>query len=105
VRLFFRGSATPAAVVPLDSLSPPDELALGAPCQVLHVADVAWPRLGASLPDGGPVAPVVTVIGADGDGRVVSPAIARFGWRETGGSLQCTPDLTLSGVQWYARQP
>lgn len=107
VRLFFRGSATPAAEIPLDSLMPPDQLSLGAPCHMLYVADVEWPAKSAvgSLPDGGTPPPVVDVKGADGMGRVTSPVISRFGWRQTGGSLQCSPDVTLSGVQWYSEQP
>lgn len=106
VRLFFKGSPTPANVIPLDTLVPPDELSLGAPCQMLYVADIAWPAKTAigSLPDGGTPPPVVTVKGADAMGRV-TPVIGRFGWRQTGGSLQCSPDVTLSGVQWYSRQP
>jgi hypothetical protein len=104
VRLFFHGSATPATVVPLDTLVPADELVVGAPCLTLHVADVSWPRRGTALPDGGPLPPVVTVPGADG-GRVVAPSLARFGRREVGGSLACTPDVTGTGVPWYSRQP
>ncbi|GMU61487.1 MAG: hypothetical protein AMXMBFR34_32500 [Myxococcaceae bacterium] len=107
VRLFFRGSRAPAAVIPLDTLVPPDELFLGAPCQMLYVADVEWPAKSAlgSLPDGGTPPPVVEVKGADVNGRVTAPVISRFGWRQTGGSLQCSPDVTLGGVQWYAEQP
>ncbi|MEW5737362.1 MAG: choice-of-anchor D domain-containing protein [Myxococcota bacterium] len=107
VRLFFRGSPTPAAVIPLDTLVPPDELVLGAPCQMLYVADVEWPAKSAvgSLPDGGTPPPVVQVKGADVNGRITAPVVSRFGWRQTGGSLQCSPDVTLGGVQWYAEQP
>jgi hypothetical protein len=107
VRLFFRGSATPAAIIPLDSLMPPDELVVGAPCHMLYVADVEWPAKSAigSLPDGGTPPPVVEVKGVDVSGRVVAPLLSRFGWRQTGGSLQCSPDVTLGGVQWYAEQP
>lgn len=107
VRLFFRGSATPAAIIPLDTLMPPDELAAGAPCHVLYVADVQWPAksLVGSLPDGGTPAPVVEVKGADLTGRITAPLVSRFGWRQTGGSLQCSPDATSSGVQWYTQQP
>jgi len=107
VRLFFRGSPTPAAVIPLDTLTPPDELALGAPCLMLYVADVEWPAKSAigSLPDGGTPPPIVDVKGADGAGRITAPVISRFGYRQTGGSLQCSPNVTLSGVQWYAEEP
>jgi len=107
VRLFFKGATAPARVIPLDTLLPPDLLSIGAPCQVLHVANISWPAKSAigSLPDGGTPAPVVTVPGADGEGRVVSPAISRFGYRQTGGSLQCTPDFSAGPVQWYSQQP
>jgi hypothetical protein len=105
LRLFFRGSARPAHVIPLDTLTPADELMLGAPCQVLHLADITWPARGTALPDGGALMPTVTVPGADVTGRVTNPALARFGWRQPGGSLQCTPDLTGSGLDWYSRQP
>jgi hypothetical protein len=107
VRIFFRGSPRPAAVIPLDTLAPPDELALGAPCLMLYVADVVWPAKSAigSLPDGGTPLPIVEVKGADVSGRITAPLVSRFGWRQTGGSLQCSPDVTLGGVPWYAEQP
>ncbi len=106
VRLFFHGSATAAASIPLDGLSPPDDLRLGAPCQVLSVAEVEWPARSAigSLPDGGTPPPVVHVHGADASGRVVSPVVARFGVRQAGGSLQCAPDVS-SPTAWFSRQP
>jgi hypothetical protein len=106
VRLYFFGSPTPAAVVPLDTLVPADALRLGAPCTMWHVADVAWPaatEIG-SLPDGGTPPPVVTVIGADGTGRLSSPSFARFGVRQSGGSLQCSPDSTQGAIDWYSRR-
>ncbi len=107
MRLFFKANPTPAAVIPLDTLNPPDDLVIGAPCQLLYVADVAWPAKSAigSLPDGGTPPPVVTVKGADGTGRVVNPVVGRFGYRQAGGSLQCSPDVTLGGVDWYAQEP
>ena len=107
MRLFFKGSPTPAAVVPLEALTPPDELLLGAPCKLWHVADVAWPAMTAigSLPDGGTPPPVVTVVGADGAGRITTPSIARFGLRAAGGSLRCEPDITQGAFGWYSRQP
>lgn len=107
VRLFIKGAIAPAKTIPLEMLMPPDLLAIGAPCQVLHVADVAWPAKSAigSLPDGGTPAPIISVPGADGTGRVISPQVSRFGYRQTGGSLQCSPDLTIGSVQWYSAQP
>lgn len=107
LRLFFKGSPTPATIVPLEGLMPPDEVLLGAPCKLWHVADVAWPAVTAigSLPDGGTPPPVVTVVGADGTGRVTTPSIARFGVRAAGGSLRCEPDSTQGALQWYSRQP
>ncbi len=107
VRIFLKGSPVAASTIPLDMLVPPDELAIGAPCQLLYVADVEWPSkaLNGSLPDGGTPPATIFVKGADA-GRVVAPQIARFGWRQTGGSLQCSPDTTRgAGIDWYARQP
>lgn len=107
VRVFLKGSATAAATIPLDTLIPPDDLAIGAPCQMLYVADIEWPSklLNGSLPDGGTPPATVIARGADA-GRIVTPQVARFGWRQTGGSLQCSPDTTKgNGVDWYARQP
>ena len=105
VRLFFKANPTPAAVIPLDTLMPPDVLELGAPCQMWHVADIAWPAETAigSLPDGGTPPAIVTVVGADG-GLITEPSIARFGQRPSGG-LTCEHDVTLSGIDWYSRQP
>ncbi len=106
VRLFFHGSPTPAAVIPLDTLMPKDELVLPAPCKMLYVADVIWPAKTAlgSLPDGGTPPPQVVVKGADSTGRVTSPLVGRFGLRQSGGSLQCTTDVTIGGLQWYSQQ-
>jgi hypothetical protein len=111
VRIFLKGSAIPARVIPLDTLVPPDELALGAPCQLLYVADVEWPgknELG-MLPDGGTRPANIIVKGADLNGRIVGPLTARYGWRQAGGSLQCSPDTTFSSggvdIDWYSRQP
>lgn len=107
VKLFFRGSPTPAAVIPLETLSPADEVLLGAPCKLWHVADVAWPPLSAvgSLPDGGTPPPQVTVVGADGSGRITAPSIVRFGQRAAGGSLKCEPDTAEGSIRWYSRRP
>ncbi len=107
LRLFFKGSPAPATVVPLDGLMPADAVSLGAPCKLWHVADIAWPAVTAigSLPDGGTPPPVVTVVGADGTGRVTNPSLARFGLRAAGGSLRCEPDTTQNALQWYSRQP
>ncbi|MFT3708495.1 MAG: choice-of-anchor D domain-containing protein [Archangium sp.] len=106
VRLFFRGSPTPANVIPLDTLMPVDEVLLGAPCTAWHVADIAWPAAQAigSLPDGGTPPPVVTVIGADGMGRIANPSFARFGVRASG-SLDCTGDSMQGPINWYSQQP
>lgn len=107
VKLFFKGSPTPANVIPLDTLAPPDEVLLGAPCTLWHVADIAWPARSAigSLPDGGTPPPVVTVIGADGGTGRINPSLARFGMRQSGGSLRCAGDSTQGSVSWYSRQP
>ncbi len=107
VRLFVRGSTTAAKVIPLEGLVPADALVLGAPCQMLYVADVSWPAksLNGSYPDGGSPPPTITARGADATGRVVNPVLSRFGYRQMGGSLQCSPDLTINGSQWYGQQP
>lgn len=106
LRLFFKGSPTPASIIPLDALMPADGMSLGAPCKMWHVADVAWPALTAigSLPDGGTPPPVVTVIGADGTGRITTPSVVRFGVRQAGG-LRCSPDSVQNTIDWYTRQP
>ncbi len=96
VRVFARGA--PAAVVPLDALTPPDTFALGAPCQLWHVADVVWPRRGS---DAGVR---VEAIGADDAGYLASPSVSRYGWRP-GPSGQCSPNATLGGVGWFTRAP
>jgi hypothetical protein len=106
VRLYLRGNPTPAAVIPLETLVPPDDLTLGAPCELLHVADVVWPKYGTppdagALPDGGTL-PAIVVRGADATGRVVAPELARFGQR---GGLQCGPNGQRDGVAWYLRAP
>jgi hypothetical protein len=102
VRIFLKGSPTPARVIPLE-LGLPDAGAfdggpeLSAPCQLLYVADVNWPartEIG-SLPDGGtPLADIV----------VRADQQARFGYRQAG-NAQCSPDTQISGKGWYARQP
>ena len=103
VRLFFKGSPTAATVVPM----PADQVLVGAPCKMWHVADIAWPAASAigSLPDGGTPAPVVTVVGADVNGRVTNPSMVRFGLRQAGGNLQCVPDTTQNAIAWYSQQP
>ena len=55
---------------------PADPFALGAPCQLWHVADVVWPRRG-SVP--GTVR--VDAIGRDDAGVLASPAVTRYGFR------------------------
>lgn len=97
VRVYTKGAQ--AAVIPLDTLVPADELALGAPCQLLHVADVIWPRRGS---DAG--VPRVDVIGADDAGYVTSPRISRYGFRPNA-SGQCSPNVQRSGLNWYAPAP
>lgn len=113
VRIFLKSNPTPAAVIPLDTLMPADDLAIGAPCHLLYVADIVWPQKGSTtdggtLPDGGaePM-PQVIVQGADGTGRITSPQIRRFGYRAQGG-LGCSPNATRgssSQDNWYAEEP
>lgn len=103
VRIFLKGSSTPAATVPLDTLVPPDDLTLGAPCHMLYVADVLWPsKADAGVgPDGGAGLATIVVKGADA-GRITAPVWTRFGFRQNG-SLQCSPDD--SARSWYSKQP
>lgn len=107
VRIFFRGATTPAQVIPLEQLMPPDTVFLGAPCQMLSVAEIAWPprtQIG-SLPDGGTPPPQIIVQGQGAGGRITNPVVSRFGYRQTGGSLRCSPDLMLGGTGWYGQNP
>jgi hypothetical protein len=107
LKIFFKGNPMAAVTVPLESLMPKDDLSIGAPCQLLELAQISWPgrNLIGSLPDGGTPPPVVFVPGTDaGMGRVVNPNVARFGFRQMG-SLQCSPDISVSGIEWYGRRP
>lgn len=107
VRIFLKGSRTPAQVIPLDSLMPADTVAIGAPCQMWSVAEIAWParsQIG-SLPDGGTPPAQISVTGAGAQGRITNPAIGRFGYRQTGGALRCSPDLSINGANWYGQNP
>ena len=63
-------------------------LSLGAPCHMVHAADVTWPMRGS---DAG-----VLVTAAQ--------ATTRYGVR-SGGGLQCAPDGPQAGVPWYSLQP
>jgi hypothetical protein len=107
VRIFVRGARTPSQVIPLEGLMPVDAVFLGAPCQTLAVADIAWPPRSAigSLADGGTPPPAITVRGQGPGGRITTPIIGRFGYRETGDSLRCTPDLRLNGTAWFGENP
>ncbi|MBX7115344.1 MAG: choice-of-anchor D domain-containing protein [Myxococcaceae bacterium] len=109
VRIYLKGNPVPAKVVPLPTLMPADQLALGSACQMLYVADVVWPsktQIG-SLPDGGSPLATIEVKGADGTGRVANPSVARFGYRPPGGNAPlCSPDSQLGpNVDWFTRQP
>lgn len=93
VKIYFYGSATPAATVPM----PPTEVLLGSPCTLWHVADIDWPgrALQGSLPDGGTPPPVIRASGS---------SFAKFGRRAVGGSLACSPNVTQGAVNWYGRE-
>lgn len=106
VRIFFHGSPTPAAEIPLASLTPPDALAVGAPCLMWYAADVVWPARSSigTLADGGTPAPTVEARGADASGRITAPLVSRFGYRAPG-AARCSPDITVDGTAWYAEQP
>lgn len=107
VRIFVRGARTAAQVIPLEGLMPADSVSLGAPCKTLAVAEIAWPPRSAigSLPDGGTPPPAITVLGQGAGGRITNPVLSRFGFRETGDSLRCTPDLSVNGTAWYGQNP
>lgn len=114
VRIFFKGNPTPAAVIPLEGLMPADDLKLGAPCHALYVADVLWPSKAELASDGGvgadggqAASPTVVIKGADAQGRITAPSVARFGVRQAG-SLQCSPNTTRAGSaqdNWYQQEP
>ncbi len=103
VRIFFKANPVPAAVIPLPDLMPADELAIGAPCQALYVADIIWPaRNGMGSTD-----PRVVVRGADETGRITQPELVRYGVRAADG-LQCNPNaIEGPGVvpNWYDAEP
>lgn len=107
VRIFFKANPVPAAVIPLSSLMPPDELKLGAPCQAIYLADVVWPSKADLTADAGtPPEPTVVVKGADGEGRIVAPLVSRFGIR--GSDRKCAPNIAVgssSQDNWYAEEP
>lgn len=94
VRVFARQDPTPAAVIPLDTLMPPDPFGLGAPCELWHVADVVWPRRGS---DAGIR---VDAIGRDDGGYLAAPLIQRYGYRPNAFG-QCSPNTTRGGRPWY----
>jgi hypothetical protein len=107
VRIFFKSSAVPAEVIPLDTLNPQNPVEVGAPCQLLYIADVIWPAKDGSTG----TAPRVVIQGTDpgqpGDEakRLVAPKLARFGIRQTD-SLQCSPNTGSGGQDdWYAQEP
>jgi len=98
VRIFLRGAAAPSAVIPLDTLMPPDDLSVPAPCQLLHVADVQWPQKSTMG------APAVTVVGQGDAGYVTAPSLSRYGWRQRA-NLQCAPNVMRGGLDWYGVAP
>ncbi len=106
VRVFVRSNPTPYAIVPLDTLVPPDQVFIGAPCQALYVADVIWPAKssldGGVAPDGG-TGVRIEVKGESG-GRITAPVITRFGQRNTG-NLECAGNVTTGGLPWYEQVP
>jgi hypothetical protein len=102
VRIFVKANPTPAAVIPLDTLSPADRLELAAPCQMLYVADVIWPQRSDAGIDAGAVQ--VIIKGQDDAGYITSPVIQRFGVRSNG-STGCSPNTTKGGQAWYAPAP
>lgn len=108
VRIFFKGDPNPAAVIPLQIFAQPDDLRIGAPCQMLYVADVVWPARNSAPPDGGTgPQPTVEVKGADAEGRISNPELSRFGIRLQGG-LECTANVAQGGSSlenWFSEEP
>lgn len=105
LRIFARSGQSPIASVPLEGLMPPDDLVMGSPCQMVHLADVWWPAKNSpQLPDGGKPMPTVVSAGAPDGGRLTNVANARFGIRAPG-SRTCTADTSVGGVPWLGRQP
>ncbi len=100
VKVFLYGSPTPAFSVPVQ------DVRVGAPCHMWHVADINWPGRSAvgSLPDGGTPPPQLTVIGESGG--VITPVIARFGRRPPGAALVCSTNISRTDHgftdAWYA---
>jgi hypothetical protein len=69
---------------------------IGAPCELVHLADVIWPSQ-ASVMNGTAVAPVI----------VPAADRTRFGVRAAG-DLQCSPNAAMGGgaaMNWYAEEP
>jgi hypothetical protein len=98
LRIFLRGSAAPAATVPLPA--DPRQTVVGAPCQMLYLADVVWPAK--SEPDGG--VPEIAVRGSSDGGTLDAPVVGRFGIRSPG-SLSCADNERRNGGGWYSAEP
>lgn len=93
IKIFFKGSPTPAQVVPLET----DLQTLGAPCQLFYLADVVWPQRGSTA------APWVVLKGANAQNQIANPQLRRFG-RRSSNSLQCSSNVTVGSVNWYAAE-
>jgi hypothetical protein len=110
IRVYIKANPIPRAVIPLDTLAPPNPVPVGAPCEIWYVADVIWPSR-AFVADAGPFTDggfpaQVIAWGADA-GRVVSPRLSRFGQRQPGG-LACSPDIVQGNSitpNWYGPEP
>jgi hypothetical protein len=92
VRVFLKANPVPAAVIPVAT----QELFMGAPCQMLYVADVVWPAKNA----GGTANPEVVARSPDSDHMLRT----RFGVRGHS-SLTCTPNTPTGVVPWYIEDP
>jgi hypothetical protein len=110
IRVYVKANPIPRAVIPLDTLAPPNPVPVGAPCEIWYVADVIWPSK-AFVADAGPFTDggfpaQVIAWGADA-GRIVSPLLSRFGQRQPGG-LTCSPDIIQGNSitpNWYGPEP
>lgn len=96
VSIFARGEASALAVIPLEA----EVQRVGAPCELVHVADVVWPARTAPAHQ----APTVEVKGSlNGTERTLPSRF--FGRRGQGGGLTCQPNSGVGTQAWYAQDP
>ena len=96
VSIFVRGAPQPLAVIPLED----ERVRAGAPCELLHVADLEWPAR--TAPAG--TAPRVELRGSTVAGERRLPS-RFYGRRGTGGGLTCQPNAGVGPQAWYVQDP